>query len=95
MIVPGLVLLLFVWHALLIKRHMISSCPEIQASAFEPSKPFTAHLRLVAAFGLILLGPMEERPRAGRVRRPPPAQTTHYPLGVYWRHLIRSLPDVE
>ncbi|MFF4543202.1 cytochrome b N-terminal domain-containing protein [Streptomyces sp. NPDC001435] len=55
-IVPGLILLLFVWHALLIKRHRISSHPEIPASALEPSEPFTTHLRRVAAFGLVLLG---------------------------------------
>ncbi|MDX3763823.1 cytochrome b N-terminal domain-containing protein [Streptomyces mirabilis] len=55
-IVPGLILLLFVWHALLIKRHRISPHPEIQVPAVESAEPFTAHLRRVAAFGLVLLG---------------------------------------
>ncbi|WP_367318662.1 cytochrome b N-terminal domain-containing protein [Streptomyces sp. HUAS ZL42] len=55
-IVPGLILLLFVWHALLIKRHRISSHPEIQVPAVESAEPFTVHLGRVAAFGLVLLG---------------------------------------
>ncbi|WP_369221430.1 hypothetical protein AB5J52_05975 [Streptomyces sp. R39] len=49
-IAPGLIVLLFVWHALLLKRHRIFSHPEIPASALEPSEPFTAHLRRVAAW---------------------------------------------
>ncbi|MGW7310984.1 cytochrome b N-terminal domain-containing protein [Streptomyces sp. NPDC054835] len=55
-IIPGLVLLLFVWHALLVKRHRISSHPEIPVPGVESPEPFTAHLKRVAAFGLILLG---------------------------------------
>ncbi|TQK45147.1 ubiquinol-cytochrome c reductase cytochrome b subunit [Streptomyces sp. SLBN-118] len=55
-IVPGLILLLFVWHALLIKRHKISSHPEIPVAGVESAEPFTTHLQRVAAFGLVLLG---------------------------------------
>jgi quinol-cytochrome oxidoreductase complex cytochrome b subunit len=55
-IIPGLILLLFVWHALLIKRHKISSHPEIRVADVESAEPFTTHLQRVAAFGLVLLG---------------------------------------
>jgi ubiquinol-cytochrome c reductase cytochrome b subunit len=55
-IIPGLVLLLFVWHALLIKRHRISPHPEIPLPRLESPEPFTTHLKRVAAFGLVLLG---------------------------------------
>ncbi|WP_328394240.1 cytochrome b N-terminal domain-containing protein [Streptomyces sp. NBC_00390] len=55
-IIPGLVLLLFVWHALLVKRHQISPHPEIPVPEVETLEPFTAHLKRVAAFGLMLLG---------------------------------------
>ncbi|MCZ4508737.1 cytochrome b N-terminal domain-containing protein [Streptomyces sp. ActVer] len=55
-IIPGLVLLLFVWHALLVKRHKISTHPEIPVPEVETPEPFTAHLKRVAAFGLVLLG---------------------------------------
>ncbi|WP_078585390.1 cytochrome b N-terminal domain-containing protein [Streptomyces anulatus] len=55
-IIPGLVLLLFVWHALLVKRHKISPHPEIELPEVESPEPFTAHLKRVAAFGLVLLG---------------------------------------
>ncbi|QUW85827.1 cytochrome bc complex cytochrome b subunit (plasmid) [Streptomyces mirabilis] len=55
-IIPGLILLLFVWHALLVKRHKISPHPEIPAPEEETPEPFTAHLKRVAAFGLVLLG---------------------------------------
>ncbi|MFI2372174.1 cytochrome b N-terminal domain-containing protein [Streptomyces sp. NPDC018833] len=55
-IIPGLILLLFVWHALLIKRHKISPHPEITVPEVESPEPFTAHLKRVAAFGLVLLG---------------------------------------
>ncbi|MEV7797405.1 hypothetical protein AB0O68_36625 [Streptomyces sp. NPDC087512] len=41
---------------MLIKRHQISSHPEIPPAALEPAEPFTAHLRRVAALGLVLLG---------------------------------------
>ncbi|MFF7643959.1 cytochrome b N-terminal domain-containing protein [Streptomyces canus] len=55
-IIPGLILLLFVWHALLVKRHKISPHPEIPVPAEETPEPFTAHLKRVAAFGLVLVG---------------------------------------
>ncbi|MEU0684995.1 MULTISPECIES: cytochrome b N-terminal domain-containing protein [Streptomyces] len=55
-IIPGLILLLFVWHALLVKRHRISSHPEIPVPEKETPEPFTVHLKRVAAFGLVLLG---------------------------------------
>ncbi|MEU2237207.1 cytochrome b N-terminal domain-containing protein [Streptomyces vietnamensis] len=55
-IVPGLILVLFVWHALLIKRHKISPHPEITVLSVESPEPFTAHLKRVGAFGLVLLG---------------------------------------
>ena len=55
-IIPGLILLLFVWHALLVKRHKISPHPEIPAPEKETPEPFTAHLMRVASFGLVLLG---------------------------------------
>ncbi|MBN0043065.1 cytochrome bc complex cytochrome b subunit [Streptomyces actuosus] len=55
-IVPGLVLLLFVWHGLLVKRHRISPHPAIPKPQKEVAEPFTAHLKRVGAFGLVLLG---------------------------------------
>ena len=55
-IVPGLIVLLFVWHALLVKRHKISPHPAIPQPEEEVPEPFTAHLKRVAAFGLALLG---------------------------------------
>jgi len=55
-IIPGLILLLFVWHALLVKRHKISPHPGIPKPEEEVPEPFTAHLKRVAAFGLALLG---------------------------------------
>lgn len=55
-ILPGLIVLLLVWHALLVKRHKISAHPRIPESAAERSEPFTAHLLRVAAFGLVLFG---------------------------------------
>ncbi|QUW85835.1 cytochrome bc complex cytochrome b subunit (plasmid) [Streptomyces mirabilis] len=54
--IPGLILLLFVWHALLVKRHKISPHPDIPAPETETPEPFTARLERVAAFGLVLLG---------------------------------------
>jgi quinol-cytochrome oxidoreductase complex cytochrome b subunit len=52
-----------VWHALLVKRHRISPHPLLptddsgtQASAGEPTEPFTYHLRRVSVFALVLLG---------------------------------------
>ncbi|WBP85106.1 cytochrome b N-terminal domain-containing protein [Kitasatospora cathayae] len=55
-IIPGLILVLFVLHALLVKRHRISSHPAIPAPEEEVAEPFTAHLKRVAAFGTVLLG---------------------------------------
>jgi len=62
-IIPGLILVLFTLHALLVKRHRISPHPSLptdesgdQASPDEPTEPFTHHLRRVTAFGLVLTG---------------------------------------
>jgi len=54
-IIPGLILMLFVLHALLVKRHGISSHPAIPRPDVEVQEPFTHHLRRVAAFGLVLI----------------------------------------
>lgn len=54
--VPGLIIVLLILHALLIKRHGISSHPAIPPRAPELAEPFTHHLRRVAAFGLVLAG---------------------------------------
>ncbi|WP_326751242.1 hypothetical protein OH738_36175 [Streptomyces hirsutus] len=45
-----------VWHALLVKRHKISPHPEIPVPEVESPEPFSAHLKRVADFGLVLLG---------------------------------------
>lgn len=55
-IIPGLVVLLLVWHLLLVKRHGISPHPKITSARAERLEPFTAHLLRIAAFGLALLG---------------------------------------
>ena len=62
-IIPGLILMLFTVHALLVKRHRISPHPSLsaddeagQAPAGEPTEPFTHHLRRIAALGLALTG---------------------------------------
>ena len=55
-IIPGLILVLFVLHALLVKRHKISAHPAIPRPEEESAEPFTAHLKRVGAFGLVLLG---------------------------------------
>ena len=62
-IVPGLIIVLAVLHALLVKRHKISPHPALasdesgyQASPAEPTAPFTHHLRRIAAFGIALFG---------------------------------------
>jgi len=55
-IIPGLILMLFVLHALLVKRLKISPHPQIPAPELETPEPFTAHLKRVAAFGLVLVG---------------------------------------
>ena len=62
-IVPGIILVLVILHFLLVKRHRMSPHPALradasgeQASAAEPTEPFTHHLRRLAAFGLVLTG---------------------------------------
>ena len=55
-IIPGLILVLFVLHALLVKRHRISTHPAIPSPERETPEPFTTHLARVATFGLVLLG---------------------------------------
>ena len=62
-IVPGLLLVLTVFHFLLVKRHKMSPHPSLptdpsgeQAAAGEPTQPFTSHLRRLAALGLALFG---------------------------------------
>lgn len=62
-IVPGLIIVLAIWHGLLVKRHKISPHPSLptddsgqQSPAAEPTEPFTHHLRRIAAFGIALLG---------------------------------------
>ena len=55
-ILPGLIVILLVIHALLVKRHKISAHPSIPSEASEPTEPFTSHLRRVAACGLALVG---------------------------------------
>jgi ubiquinol-cytochrome c reductase cytochrome b subunit len=57
-IVPGLIFALFVLHALLVKRHKISSHPEIPHTEVEEPAPFTDHLKRAGAYGLVLLGVM-------------------------------------
>ena len=61
--IPGLILVLMVFHGLLVKRHHISPHPSLpadqsgeQAPPNEPTEPFTHHLRRIAAFGLVLTG---------------------------------------
>lgn len=55
-ILPGLILVLFFLHALLVRRHKISPHPSLPADVRESPEPFTAHLKRVGAFGLVLLG---------------------------------------
>ena len=62
-IIPGLILVLFTLHALLVKRHRISPHPSLttddeaeQAPGAEPTEPFTHHLRRITALGLALTG---------------------------------------
>ncbi|NMR21581.1 cytochrome b N-terminal domain-containing protein [Cellulomonas fimi] len=55
-IIPGLLLALFVLHALLVKRHKISPHPAIPATANESAAPFTHHLKRAGAYGLVLIG---------------------------------------
>jgi quinol-cytochrome oxidoreductase complex cytochrome b subunit len=62
-IIPGMILVLFTLHALLVKRHHISPHPSLptdasgaQAPADEPTEPFTHHIRRITALGLALTG---------------------------------------
>ena len=59
-LIPGLILGLVVWHALLVKRHRISPHPALPTTAvetkLEAQEPFTHHIRRVVAFGLVALG---------------------------------------
>lgn len=55
-ILPGLILVLFVLHALLVKRHKISPHPSIPHPEAEEPEPFTNHLKRAGAFGLVLVG---------------------------------------
>ncbi len=62
-IIPGLIIVLLMLHGLLVKRHKISPHPSLptdpsgeQASAGEPTEPFTHHLRRIGAFTLGLAG---------------------------------------
>ncbi len=54
--IPGLILVLLVLHALLVKYHKISPRPDNPSEAGEPVAPFTHHLRRIGALGLVLLG---------------------------------------
>lgn len=55
-ILPGLILVLFVLHALLVKRHKISPHPSVPHPEAEDPERFTTHLKRVAAFGLVAVG---------------------------------------
>lgn len=55
-IIPGLILVFFVLHALLVKRHKISPHPAIPHPEWEEPAPFTEHLRRAFAYGLVLVG---------------------------------------
>lgn len=66
-ILPGLILGLATLHMLLVKRHGISSDPELESAAgsdrggdgggvSEPAAPFTRHLGRLGAFALVLVG---------------------------------------
>lgn len=54
--IPGLIVLLLVLHALLVKRHKISPASGNPDATGERSAPFTHHLRRVGTLGLVLLG---------------------------------------
>jgi len=55
-IIPGLILVLFTLHALLVKRHKISPHPLIAHPEAEDPEPFTNHLKRVGSFGLVVVG---------------------------------------
>jgi quinol-cytochrome oxidoreductase complex cytochrome b subunit len=57
-IIPGLILVLFILHALLVKRHKISPHPAIPHPEWEEPAPFTEHLKRAFAYGLVLIGSM-------------------------------------
>jgi ubiquinol-cytochrome c reductase cytochrome b subunit len=54
--IPGLILVLLILHALLVKRHKISPAPGNPEETGEPVAPFTHHLRRIATLGLVLTG---------------------------------------
>lgn len=55
-IIPGLLLAVLGLHAMLVKRHGISSHPALPEASGEPVEPFTHHLRRIGAFALVLVG---------------------------------------
>ena len=62
-IIPGMIFVLVILHFLLVKYHKMSPHPSLpadasgeQASAAEPTQPFTRHLRRLVAFGIALTG---------------------------------------
>ena len=55
-VLPALILILLVLHALLVKYHKISPRPDNPTETGEPFEPFTHHLRRIGALGLVLLG---------------------------------------
>jgi ubiquinol-cytochrome c reductase cytochrome b subunit len=55
-IIPGLILGLFAFHAVLVKRHGISPSPSVPDAPRESREPFTHHLRRLGALALVLLG---------------------------------------
>ena len=100
-IIPGMILVLFTLHALLVKRHRISPHPHLtaddeadQAPAAEPTEPFTHHLRRVAAFGLVLTGILGVL----AVLRPPPVgpppveglEVTKPPWNFWWMFTLEN-----
>jgi quinol-cytochrome oxidoreductase complex cytochrome b subunit len=62
-VIPGLIIVLVIFHFLLVKRHKMSPHPTLpadasgeQAAATEPTEPFTRHIRRLMAFGVALTG---------------------------------------
>ena len=100
-IIPGLILALFVLHALLVKRHHISPHPSLtaddeadQSPEAEPTEPFTHHLRRITAFGLVLTGALGilavlRPPAVG----PPPVEgleITKPPWNFWWMFTLEN-----
>ena len=100
-IIPGLILVLFTLHALLVKRHHISPHPSLtaddeaeQAPAAEPTEPFTHHLRRIAALGVALTGllgilAVVAPPAVG----PPPVEgleVTKPPWNFWWMFTLEN-----